>query len=108
MAIRTRILTIFAAAALAACTAPTAATSRGGAPMKAAAVASGSIAAESSAAAPPALGDGCTFSLGTTACVSTAQHEETSTHIEFSGCLYGPNGQPGSRQRTFSDTYLVT
>src|SRR3954470_1807899 len=78
MAIRTRILTIFAAAALAACTAPTAATSRGGAPMKAATVASGSIASESSDAAPPALDDGCTFSLGTTTCVSTAQHEETS------------------------------
>ncbi len=41
-------------------------------------------------------------------CVSTKQYYETTTHVEYSGCSYGPLGIPGSRLRTFSDTYLVT
>jgi hypothetical protein len=36
------------------------------------------------------------------------QYTETSTHAEYSGCLYGPGGIPGVRVRTFTDTYLVT
>jgi len=52
--------------------------------------------------------DNCSFSRGTTTCVSSVQSVETTTHTEYSGCLYGPNGVPGARARTFSDTYLVT
>jgi hypothetical protein len=52
--------------------------------------------------------ESCTFSRGTTTCVSTVQYQETSTHSEYSGCRAGPNAVPGSRIRTFSDTYLVT
>jgi hypothetical protein len=52
--------------------------------------------------------DNCTFSRGTTTCTTTVQHQETSSHSEYSGCLYGPNGEPGARVRTFSDVYLVT
>jgi hypothetical protein len=43
-----------------------------------------------------------------TTCVTTAQHQEVGSHVEISGCLYGPTGIPGRRSRTFSDTYLVT
>jgi hypothetical protein len=50
----------------------------------------------------------CSFARGTTTCVSSVQYVETTTHAEYSGCLYGPNGVPGARTRTFSDTYLVT
>jgi hypothetical protein len=52
--------------------------------------------------------ESCSFSRGTTTCVSTVQYTETTTHSEYSGCVAGPSGQPGSRVRTFSDTYLVT
>lgn len=50
----------------------------------------------------------CTFSRGTTTCVTTVQYQETSSHSEYSGCLAGPSGVTGSRIRTFSDVYLVT
>ena len=50
----------------------------------------------------------CDFSRGTTTCVTTAQHTETSTHDEISGCLFGPSSVPGRRTRTFRDTFLVT
>lgn len=50
----------------------------------------------------------CAFSRGTTTCVTTAQHTETSTHDEISGCLFGPSSVPGRRARTFRDTFLVT
>jgi hypothetical protein len=57
-------------------------------------------------------GDGedgfCSFSRGVTTCVTTTQHQETGSHVEYSGCRYGPSGVPGRRSRTFSDTYLVT
>jgi hypothetical protein len=53
--------------------------------------------------------ENCTFSRGTTTCTSTVQYQESSTHSEYSGCSYGPNGTPGgSRVRTYSDTNLVT
>jgi hypothetical protein len=52
--------------------------------------------------------ENCTFSRGTTTCVTTVQYQETSTHSEYSGCRAGPNAVPGSRIRTFRDTYLVT
>ena len=51
--------------------------------------------------------ESCTFSRGTTTCVSTVQYRETSTHSEYSGCR-GPTGVSGPRIRTFSDVYLVT
>ena len=51
---------------------------------------------------------GCSFSQGVTTCITTTQREITTTHVETSGCLYGPTGIPGRRSRTFSDTYLVT
>jgi hypothetical protein len=60
------------------------------------------------AKAATASDDNCSFSRGTTTCVSSVQSVETTTHTEYSGCLYGPNGVPGARTRTFSDTYLVT
>ena len=50
----------------------------------------------------------CTFSRGMTTCTTTVQYQETSTHSEYSGCRYGPNGVTGSRVRTFSDVDLVT
>ena len=52
--------------------------------------------------------ENCSFSRGTTTCVATVQYTETSTHAEYSGCLYGPDRLPGARVRTFSDTDLVT
>ena len=58
-------------------------------------------------AAVPEPAAGCTFETGTTTCVTLATHEETSTHQEFSGCLYGPTGIPSSRVRTFLDTFQV-
>jgi hypothetical protein len=50
----------------------------------------------------------CTFSRGTTTCVTTTQHEETTTHQVFGSCVAGPSGQPGRRITTFEDRYLVT
>ncbi len=52
--------------------------------------------------------ENCTFSRGTTTCVTTVQYRETTTHSEYSGCLYGPSGAPGRKIRTVSTTYLVT
>jgi hypothetical protein len=52
--------------------------------------------------------ENCTFSRGTTTCTSTTQYQETSTHQEYSGCRYGPNGVTGSRVRTFSDVDQIT
>jgi len=58
---------------------------------------------------PAAHADGiCSFERGTTTCTSVAQATIAGTHTAFSGCLYGPVGLPGRRQRTFADTYLVT
>jgi hypothetical protein len=54
---------------------------------------------------PPA---NCTFSNGTTTCITTVTTTETGTHQAFSGCLYGPYAAPGRRIRTFEDTYTVT
>jgi hypothetical protein len=54
--------------------------------------------------------EGCTFSRGTTTCVSTIQFEQTTTRREISGCIFGPFSPPiaGRRTRTFEDTDLVT
>lgn len=52
--------------------------------------------------------ENCSYSRGTTTCVTTVRYQETSTHSEYSGCRAGPNAVPGSRIRTFRDTYLVT
>jgi hypothetical protein len=52
--------------------------------------------------------ESCTFSRGTTTCVSTVQHRETVTIRMYSGCSYGPNAVPGRKIRTVSTTYLVT
>jgi hypothetical protein len=52
--------------------------------------------------------DECTFSRGTTACISVSQTTEIVMRQVFSGCLAGPFGVPGRRVRTFEDTYLVT
>jgi hypothetical protein len=52
--------------------------------------------------------ENCSFSRGTTTCVTTVQYTETTTHTEYSGCLYGPDRVAGARVRTFSDTDLVT
>jgi hypothetical protein len=56
----------------------------------------------------PAPEENCTFSRGTTTCTSTTQYQETSTHQEYSGCRYGPDGVTGSRIRTFTDVDQVT
>lgn len=50
----------------------------------------------------------CTFDRGTTTCTSVVQSTTTGTHTAVSGCLAGPTGVPGRRERTFQDTYLVT
>jgi hypothetical protein len=54
--------------------------------------------------------ESCSFSRGTTTCVSTVSFEEKTTHQEISGCSVGPffPPVPGRRTRTFDDTYLVT
>jgi hypothetical protein len=52
--------------------------------------------------------ESCTFSHGTTTCVSTVQYRETVTLRIYSGCSYGPNAVPGRKIRTVSTTYLVT
>jgi hypothetical protein len=52
---------------------------------------------------------GCSFDRGTTSCVSSVSHTETSTHQVFSGCVAGPPPfHPGRRVTTFDDTWLVT
>src|SRR5438128_765247 len=56
----------------------------------------------------PSQPSNCSFSRGVTACVTTAQRQENSTHAEVSGCQYGPMGIPGRRTRTFADVLLVT
>ncbi|HEY1953402.1 MAG TPA: hypothetical protein VGG76_11420 [Gemmatimonadaceae bacterium] len=99
----TRISLVTTALALTACSGPTAPTSAGLRPDAAALVSS-----SAEPAAAQAYDGSCSFSRGVTTCVSTAQHEESSSHIEYSGCLYGPNGVPSSRQRSFNDVYLVT
>ena len=84
---------------LGACNAPTAPTS------------SAAFATATRAASQPnakASEENCTFSRGTTTCTSTTQYQETSTHQEYSGCRYGPDGVTGSRIRTFSDVDQVT
>ena len=50
----------------------------------------------------------CSFSRGTTTCVTKVQFTETRTHQEFGGCLAGPFGVPGRRVSTVENTYLVT
>jgi hypothetical protein len=52
--------------------------------------------------------ENCTFSRGTTTCITTVQYQETSSHSEYSGCRAGPSGVTGSRIRTFSDVDLIT
>lgn len=51
---------------------------------------------------------GCSFTQGVTTCTTTTEEQTTATHVAVSGCLYGPTGQPGRRERTFLDTYLVS
>jgi hypothetical protein len=63
----------------------------------------GLLLAQSSGAA-----EECSFVQGTMSCVTTNQYTETGQHVEYSGCSYGPTGQPGRRERTFDDTILVT
>jgi late competence protein required for DNA uptake (superfamily II DNA/RNA helicase) len=92
------IALILASILLAACDTPTA-------PATSAAIVAP---AQSLARSAKANEDNCTFSKGTTTCTSTVQYQETSSHSEYSGCLYGPNAVTGSRVRTFSDVYLVT
>jgi hypothetical protein len=60
------------------------------------------------ASAAPSPAPHCTFASGVTTCVTTVVTQEQSTHQEFSGCFAGPTGVPGSRVRTFQDTYEVT
>ena len=52
--------------------------------------------------------ESCTFSRGTTTCVTTVQFTETRTWSVYSGCVAGPTGQPGRRVTTYEGTYLVT
>jgi hypothetical protein len=99
-AIRTLVVTLGAAAASAA------APGCGG--EKPAAPAAPLTQAAESVGEAPALPPNCTFEHGVTTCVTIAQHQEQSTHAEISGCLFGPNGVPGVRTRTFADTVLVT
>jgi hypothetical protein len=60
------------------------------------------------ASAAPSPAPNCTFASGVTTCTTTVVTQEQSTHQEFSGCLAGPTGAPGSRVRTFQDTSEVT
>jgi hypothetical protein len=104
---RPRISIITAVVVLIACTEPTAPIA--GRATRASAVSLASVSDAQIAETARPTGEGsCTFSRGVTTCVSTTQYEEGASHIEYSGCLYGPNRQAGSRQRTFDDTYLVT
>jgi hypothetical protein len=59
--------------------------------------------------APAADGD-CHFSRGVTTCTTSAQHVETGTHAEVSGCMAfnGTAFVAGRRTRTFDDQVLVT
>lgn len=58
-------------------------------------------------AAPP-LDPGCTFERGTTTCVIVSQEEQHETITMYSGCMYGPHGVPGRRERVFDETFLLT
>jgi hypothetical protein len=52
--------------------------------------------------------EGCSFSRGTTTCVTVSRSTETETIRMTSGCTFGPTGIPGRRTRTLETTYLVT
>jgi len=67
-------------------------------------------AAAFSTQAPVGQSGNCSFDRGTTTCVTTEQYTEKGSHVEYSGCLAGPppDFRPGSRARTFEDTWQVT
>lgn len=50
----------------------------------------------------------CTFERGTNTCVTVEHSTQTEPRTLTSGCLYGPQSQPGRRSRIFEDTYLIT
>jgi len=63
------------------------------------------LAAPSSA---PAADPNCSFSRGTNTCVAVTQSTEHDQITMVSGCLYGPHGTPGRRERVFDRTFEVT
>jgi hypothetical protein len=61
-----------------------------------------------SAPATPQPEPGCTFQNGVTTCVTVSQSQDQQTVTMVSGCLYGPEGVPGRRERVFLETWLIT
>jgi hypothetical protein len=100
MSLRLALLCAAGAAIVAGCAEPTAPTARQPQLDPSSAMARD----VSTASVPP----GCTFGAGTLTCVIVDEVYQTSTHTAVSGCLYGPNGLPGRRERVFEDTYLLT
>ena len=99
MSLRLALYCAAGAAIIAGCAEPTAPTARP-APLSASAVASASAAPETTSS--------CTFNAGTLTCVYVDVVFQTSTHTAVSGCLYGPTGVPGRRERVFEDTFKLT
>ena len=60
------------------------------------------------AAATPQPGPGCTFDSGTTTCVEVSVSTVEQTQTLVSGCLFGPEGVPGRRERVFELTVQIT
>ena len=99
MSLRLTLLCGAGAAMIAGCAEPTAPTA-GPARLSASAVAT--------TVTPDGASPTCSFAAGTLTCVYVDQVYQTSTHTAVSGCLAGPTGVPGRRERVFEDTYLVT
>ena len=99
MSLRLALFCAAAAAIVSGCAEPTAPIAR---PAKL------SASAVVSASAVPETTSDCTFDAGTLTCVYVDVVYQTSTHTAVSGCLYGPTGLPGRRERVFEDTYKLT
>ena len=99
MSLRLALFCAAGAAIIAGCAEPTAPIARP-AQLNASALAGASTA--------PEITSDCTFDAGTLTCVYVDVVYQTSTHTAVSGCLYGPTGLPGRRERVFEDTYKLT
>ncbi len=56
----------------------------------------------------PVSDPGCTFDRGTTTCVIVDTSTTVTRITMTSGCMYGPEGRPGRRERVYDQTWLIT
>lgn len=102
MSLRLALLCAAGAAIIAGCAEPTAPTAPTARPARL-----GASAVPNTVTANDASPD-CAFAAGTLTCVYVDEVYQTSTRTAVSGCLAGPTGVPGRRERVFEDTYLLT